>query len=105
MTTFDKREQGFENQFVHDEELKFKATARRNRMVGMWAAGKLGLSGDAASAYASGLVASDLEATGPDDTLHRVAKDLAPKGISEPEIARQMDEFFRAAVEQIKAGN
>jgi hypothetical protein len=105
MTTFDKREEGFESKFAHDEELKFKATARRNRLLGMWAAGKLGLSGDAASAYANKLVASDLESSGPDDTLHLVAKDLAPKGVSEPEIARKMDEFLHAAVEQIKTGS
>ena len=61
MTTFDKREEGFEKQFVHDEELKFKAVARRNRMLGLWAAQKLGLSGAQAEAYAKEVVMADFE--------------------------------------------
>ncbi|MDR3465891.1 MAG: DUF1476 domain-containing protein [Xanthobacteraceae bacterium] len=104
MTTFDKREQGFESKFVHDEELRFKATARRNRLLGMWAAAKLGLAGEAASAYANYLVDFGLEESGAEATLHMVSKDLASKGISEQEIALRMDELFRAAVEQIQAG-
>ena len=105
MTTFDKREQGFENKFVHDEELRFKAAARRNKLLGNWAAGQLGLTGDAAVAYANALVTADIESQSDDNTLQKVSKDLAPKGISEQQIAKRMEEFYRFAVEQIQAGN
>ena len=105
MTTFDKREQGFEAKFVHDEELRFKATARRNKLLGNWAAGQLGLTGDAAVAYANELVTVDLENQNDDDTLRRVLKDLAPKGVSELQIVQKMDEFLHVALEQIEAGN
>jgi hypothetical protein len=105
MTTFDKREQGFEAKFIHDEELRFKVTARCNKMLGNWAAAQLGLTGDAAVAYAKSLVIADLENQGSDDTLHRVLKDLAPKGISEQQIAERMQEFHRFALAQIQAGN
>jgi hypothetical protein len=105
MTTFDKREQGFEAKFVHDEELRFKATARRNKMLGNWAAGQLGLTGAAAVAYANELVTADLGNQSHDDTLRRLSKDLAPKGVSEPQIAQKMQEFFHIALEQIGAGN
>lgn len=105
MTTFDKREQGFENKFVHDEEIRFKATARRNRLLGNWAAGQLGLTGDAARAYADELVTADLGNQSGDDTLRKVSKDLAPKGISEQQIANRIEEFYRFALEQIQAGN
>ena len=105
MTTFDKREQGFEAKFIHDEELRFKATARCNKMLGNWAAAQLGLTGDAATAYANELVTANLESQNSDDTLHRISKDLASKGISEQEIARRMDEFLHIALAQIEAGN
>jgi hypothetical protein len=105
MTTFDKREQGFEAKFIHDEELRFKAMARRNKLLGNWAAGQLGLTGDAARAYASELVIADLENQGNDDTLRKVSKDLAPKGISEQQVTERMAEFFHIALEQIEAGN
>jgi hypothetical protein len=105
MTTFDKRERGFESKFVHDEELRFKATARRNKMLGNWAAGQLGLTGDAAAAYANELVTADLENQADDDTLRKVAEDLRPKGISAEEITAKMEELYRSALEQIQAGN
>ncbi len=105
MTTFDKREQGFEAKFIHDEELRFKATARRNKLLGNWAAGQLGLTGDAAVAYASELVTADLENQSNDDTLRKVSKDLARKGISEQQVTQRMQEFFHIAIEQIEAGN
>ncbi|QWG19770.1 DUF1476 domain-containing protein [Bradyrhizobium sediminis] len=104
MTTFDKREQGFENKFVHDEEIRFKATARRNKLLGNWAAGQLGLAGDAARTYASELVTADLANQRDEDVLHKVSKDLAPRGISEQQIAARMDEFYRFALEQVQAG-
>src|SRR5215510_3234758 len=77
MTTFDKREEGFEKQFAHDEELRFKAVARRNKMLGLWAAGD-------------------------NDVLRKVAKDLQPKGVTEQQIRTQMTELLTQAVEQIK---
>ena len=105
MTTFDKREQGFEAKFIHDEELRFKAVARCNKMLGSWAAGQLGLTGDAAVAYANELVTANLESQTSDDTLRRVAHDLAPKGVSTQQVAQKMDEFLRSALAQIEAGN
>jgi len=104
MTTFDKREQGFEAKFIHDEELRFKATARCNKMLGNWAAAQLGLTADAATAYANELVTADLASQTSDATLRKVATDLAPKGIPEQQVARKMDEYLRIALEQIEAG-
>jgi|SRR5262245_11257184 hypothetical protein len=101
-TTFDKREEGFEKQFAHDEELKFKAMARRNKMLGLWAAGILGKSGADAEAYAKEVVLADFEEAGDNDVLRKVAKDLQPKGISEDQIRKQMTELLAAAVAQIK---
>jgi len=105
MTTFDKREQGFEAKFMHDEELRFKATARCNKMLGNWAAGQLGLKGDAAVAYANELVTANLESQSSEDTLRKVSKDLAPKGVSEELVTQKMDEFLHLALQQIEAGN
>ena len=72
MTTFDKREEGFEKKFAHDEELRFKASARRNKLFGLWAAEKLGLTGDAANAYAKDVVMADFEEAGDNDVLKKV---------------------------------
>jgi hypothetical protein len=104
MTTFDKREQAFEAKFIHDDELRFKAAARCNKMLGNWAAGQLGLTGDAAVAYANELVTANLENQTSDDTLRRVVNDLASKGISKQLVAQKMDEFLHAALAQIEAG-
>jgi len=105
MTTFDKREEGFEKKFAHDEELRFKATARRNRMLGLWAAEKLGLAGDAANAYAKEVVLSDFEEAGDHDVLKKVQKDLDAKGIaqSEADIRRVMNDLLEKAIADIKA--
>src|ERR1043165_1904844 len=102
MTTFDKREEGFEKKFAHDEELRFKASARRNRMLGMWAAEKLGLTGDAASNYAKDVVTAELDGQ---DIAKKVQTDLQAKGVTvtEQEIRRAMTEFMEKAVAQIKA--
>jgi hypothetical protein len=102
MTTFDKREEGFEKKFAHDEELRFKAMARRNKLLGLWAAGLLGKSGAEADAYAKEVVMSDFEKPGDDDVLHKLAKDLAAKGVSEQQIRAQMNELLAHAVEQIR---
>src|SRR5262249_25098577 len=98
-------EEGFEKQFAHDEELRFKATARRNKMLGMWAAEKLGLAGAAADAYAKDVVMVDLEKTGPDDVFSKLRKDFDAKGVqqSDHQIRRTMDELMQQAVAQIKA--
>ena len=101
-TTFDKREEGFEQQFAHDEELRFKAMARRNKMLGLWAAGILGKSGADAEAYAKDVVMADFEAAGDHDVLHTLHKDLQPKGITEQQIQSQMTELLTEAVAQIK---
>jgi hypothetical protein len=102
-TTFDKREEGFEKKFAHDEELRFKAGARRNKLLGMWAAEKMGLSGPQAEAYAKEVVMADFEAAGDHDVLHKVAKDLAAKGVTEQAVRAQMDELMAQAIAQIKA--
>ena len=102
MTTFDKREQGFEAKFVHDEELMFKATARSNKLLGMWAAGQLGLSGDAATRYSTELVTANLDSRTVDDVLGKVSGDLAAKGISPEQVAQKLQEFLHQAVQQLK---
>ena len=102
MTTFDKREEGFEKQFAHDEELQFKAMARRNKMLGLWAAGILGKSGADAEAYAKEVVLADFEEAGDNDVLRKVSKDLQPKGITEQQIRARMTELLNEAVAQIK---
>jgi hypothetical protein len=102
MTIFDKRERGFENEFIHNEELKFKATARCNRMLGDWVAGRLGLTGDAAVAYANELVTAGIANQDDSSIILRVSKDLAGKAISEQAIAAKMEQFYRDALTQIK---
>ncbi|MBN9583420.1 MAG: DUF1476 domain-containing protein [Afipia sp.] len=104
MTTFDKREEGFEKKFALDEEQKFKAEARRNKLLGLWAAEKLGKAGDAAAAYAKEVVAADFEEAGDHDVLRKVTKDLAATGVSEADIRVKMDELAAVAAAQIKAG-
>ena len=106
MSTFDKREEGFEKKFAMDSEQKFKAEARRNRLLGLWAAEKLGITGDAATAYAKEVVASDFEESGDADVVRKVLADLTAKGVavSEPELRVKMDELMAAAVMQVKAG-
>ena len=88
MSTFDDRENAFENKFAHDAEMQFKAEARRNKMLGLWAAGLLGRSGDAAEAYAKEVVKADFEEAGHEDVVRKVAGDLAE--LSSPEEIRSM---------------
>ncbi len=106
MTTFDKREEGFEKQFAHDEDLKFKATSRRNKLLGLWAAEKLGRSGPDADSYAKDVVMADFEEAGEDDVFRKVRKDFDAKGVAVPDqyIRRAMVDLMGTAVEQIKAG-
>jgi hypothetical protein len=104
MTTFDKREEGFEKKFAHDEELKFKAYARRNKLLGLWAAEILGKTGPDAEAYAKDVVLADFEEAGDDDVARKVIGDLAPKGVSEVQVREKMNELLATAVAQIQAG-
>ena len=106
MTTFDKREEGFEKKFAHDEELKFKAEARRNKLLGIWAAGKLGLAGPAADAYAKEVVAADFEEAGDGDVLRKLRKDFDAKSVAvgDADIRRTMDELMAQAIAEVKAG-
>ena len=106
MSTFDKREEGFEKKFAMDEEQKFKAEARRNRLLGLWAAAKLGLTGDAATAYAKEVVASDFEESGDADVVRKVLGDLTAKGVAvtEPQLRAAMNELMAQAIQQVKSG-
>ena len=105
MTTFDKREEGFEKKFAHDEELKFKAYARRNKLLGLWAAAQLGKTGADAEAYAKEVVLADFEEAGDSDVVRKVATDLKSKGVSEEQIRAQMVELLAQAVSQIQTGS
>jgi hypothetical protein len=105
-TSFDKRGEGFEKKFALDEEQKFKAEARRNRLLGLWVAEKLGIAGDAANAYAKEVVAADFEQPGEADVVHKVMRDLTAKGVAltEQELRAQMDTLMAEAITQAKAG-
>ena len=103
MTTFDKREQGFEAKFVHDEELMFKAAARSNKLLGLWAATQIGLSGDAAASYATALVTDHLENQTMDEILDKVSGDLAGKGVAREQVAAKLQECMHQALQQLEA--
>ena len=104
MTTFDKREEGFEKKFALDEEQKFKAESRRNKLLGQLIAEKLGKSGDEAAAYAREVVAAVFEGDG--DVLHKVLADIKARGVdmTEDQLRARMDELMAQAVAQVKAG-
>ena len=102
MTTFDERENAFENKFAHDQELQFKADARRNKLLGLWAAGLLGLSGDEAEAYAREVISSDFEEAGHEDVFRKVSGDLGDKA-DEATIRAKMQEFLAEAKAQLMA--
>ncbi|MGA7999446.1 MAG: DUF1476 domain-containing protein [Bradyrhizobium sp.] len=106
MTTFDKREEGFEKKFAIDEEQKFKAEARRNRLLGLWVAEKLGLSEEAASTYAKEVVAAEFQEAGDADVVRKVMGDLKAKGVavSEQQLQAKMGELTAQAVAEVKAG-
>jgi hypothetical protein len=107
MTTFNKREEGFEQKFAHDQEIAFRAQARRNKLIGLWAAGKLGLAGAAAEAYAGEVVAAALDAPGSDAVPSKLRKDFDAKGVvqSDHQIRRTMEELMAKALADIKAGH
>jgi hypothetical protein len=105
MTTFDKRKDAFENKFAHDAELQFKAEARRNKLLGLWAAGLLGKTGADAEAYAKEVVAADFEKAGDSDVFEKIQRDFAAAGIqqSDHQIRRTMDELMQTAISQIQS--
>ena len=104
MTTFDDREKGFESKFALDQEQEFRAVARRNKLLGLWAAEKMGLSSESAEQYASAVVRADFEQPGEEDVFRKIAQDLEGAGltVSEGEIRRKMDELASVAREQIR---
>src|SRR5262245_56590447 len=104
MTNFDKREESFEKKFDLDQEMRFKATARRNKLFGLWAAEKLGKSGADADAYAKAVVMADFEEAGDDDVFRKVRKDFDAAGVqqSDHQIRRTMEEFLAMAVKDIE---
>ena len=104
MTTFKNREEGFEKKFAHDEELKFKASARRNKLLGLWAAEKMGLSGEAAEAYAKEVIKADFKEAGDEDVFQKVREDFDAKGIdqSDHQIRRTMSELMQTAMDQLR---
>ncbi len=106
MASMEDREKGFEAKFAHDEELKFKAYARRNKLLGLWAADLLGKSGDEAEAYAKEVVASDFEEAGDEDVFRKVRGDLDAGGVAQTDeqLRSRMIELLAEAVEQVRKG-
>ncbi len=104
MSEFDRRKKGFEDKFAHDEEMRFKANARRNKLLGLWAAGLLGKSGEEAEAYAKEVVASDFEEAGHEDVFRKVRGDFDNAGVdqSDHQIRRTMDELMITAMDQLQ---
>ena len=107
MSTFDDRERGFERKYALDQEQEFKAGVRRNRALGKWAAGLMGLEGKHTDEYAQAVVKSDFELPGDEDVLRKVFEDLKGAGVqvSEGEVRRRMDELLAQAREEVRAGN
>ena len=105
MTSFEDREKGYERKFAHDEELKFRATARRNKLLGLWAAEQLGMSGDEAQAYAREVIKADLEIPGGDDVFRKIRRDFDAKVVqkSDHQIRSKMVDLMGVAISQIEA--
>ncbi len=103
MSTMDDREKGFERKFAHDAEMQFKAEARRNKLLGLWAADKMGLTGDDAEAYAKEVIAADFEEAGDEDVYRKVSGDLSAKGanVSEDDIRAKMSQLMATAKGQL----
>ena len=101
---FEKRQKGFESKWAHDEELRFKVFARRNKLLGLWAAGELGLKGDAAEAYAKAVVTADFQKAGDEDVFEKVRDDFAAKGValSDHMLRVKMGEWLETAKKQIE---
>jgi hypothetical protein len=105
MSSFDERESSFENKFKHDKELEFKATARRNKLLGLWAANLLVIHGAEAETYAKSVVKADMEKPGDADVVEKLLGDFKERGVdmSEHRLRKQMTELMTAAVAQIKS--
>jgi hypothetical protein len=105
MNTFEDRQKGFERKFALDEELRFKSTARRNKLLGLWAAEKMGLTGDDAQNYAREVIKADLSEPGEDDVFRKIRADFDAKGVdqSDHQIRRAMADLLGQAVSQIEA--
>ena len=105
MSQFDDRKKAAESQFSHNKEVEFKASARRNKLLGICAAGLIGFEGDAIGAYAREVIEADFEEKGDDDVYRKIKRDLDAKGVnqSDNQIRRQMDELMAKAIEQVKA--
>ena len=103
MTTFNDREKAFEDKYKHDQELQFKVEVRRNKLLGIWAAGLMGLEGADAEVYAKEVVASDFEEPGDADVVRKVLGDLESKGqeMTEHRLRKKMDELFQEAKQQV----
>ena len=101
MTQFDDREKGFEKKFQMDQELQFKVNSRKNRLLGMWAAGQLGKTGGEAEAYAKDVVLADFEKPGDEDVIAKVAKDLAVKGLDATAVRKQANICLAEAKKQL----
>lgn len=104
MANMDDRKDAFENKFAHDEAMKFKATARRNKLLGLWAADKLGKTGEAAEAYAREVVVSDFEEVGDEDVFRKIRGDFDAAGVeqSDHQIRRTMTDLLEEAIAQVK---
>ncbi len=105
MTTFDEREKGFEAKYKHDQELQFMVMARRNKLLGLWAADKMGISGADAETYAKEVVVSDFERPGDDDVLEKVHGDLSAKGLdlTDKDVRKEMERLLDVARQQVEA--
>jgi hypothetical protein len=103
MTTFNEREKGFEQKYKHDQDLQFKVNARRNKLLGLWAAERMGLSGADAEAYAKEVVQADFEKPGDGDVIAKVVNDLTAKGrpASELEVSKELGRLLAVAKEQL----
>jgi len=106
MATFEDREKSFEEQFRQDQELRFKVTARRNRLLGLWAAEKLGLSGEAAEGYVTDVIAADLQKPGDEDVIAKVMGDFKTRNvpITEAQLRDELQRLFATAKKQISGG-
>jgi hypothetical protein len=107
MTTFDDREQAYEKKFALDQDLKFRAEAKRNKLLAEWAAAKLGITGEALEAYTKSVLKADLEEKGDEDVFRKIRKDFDEKGVAVPDadIRAAMGEFLAKAVAEIEAGS
>ena len=107
MSTFDEREKGFEANYKRDQDLQFKVMARRNKLLGLWAAEQMGISGANSETYAKDVVASDFDRPGDDDVLEKVHGDLTAKGLSlsDKDVRKEMERLLDIAREQIEAEN